>query len=282
VRQRLTETSGGEGQPLDVHGKRLIDCYDQLVGILRNRLGQNHAHFLAQPRIEPSGAITWFTPLAGEAIAADTLAPEERQRLKDRAGRIIGDIHGVASDIQAEGAAGQMIADMLRAAAELAPGAPLFSVDGKPVVALWGHRASGASSVDARASAPIVTAAPASSRPLPSPPPSASTPNAVAGSTVLANSQTGASASTITSERDSRDGRPRTALVIGLAVLALIAALLWFLKDELIAGGASDTAARDLDMQIAQAEARTKVLEAEIARRQGKGPPVKCVPESKK
>ena len=40
--------------------------------------------------------------------------------------------------------------------------------------------------------------------------------------------------------------------------------------------------AKDLDMQIAQVEARNKVLESEIARRQGKGPAVKCVPESKK
>ena len=284
MRQRLTETSGGEGQPLDVHGKRLIDCYDQLVGILRNRLGQNHAHFLAQPRVEPTGAITWFTPLAGAVIAADALAPEERQRLKDRADRIIADIHGVASDIQAEGAAGQMIADMVRAAAQLAPGAPLFSVEGKPVVALWGHRASGVSMTDGRASAPIAAAVAASARSAVNPPsPIPSGPYPSGGNTVLANSQTGATASTITPERDRRNGkRQRTAVLLALGALALVAVLVWFLRDELIAGGGNDTAARDLDMQIAQAEARTKVLEAEIARRHGKGPAVKCVPESKK
>ena len=283
MRQRLTETPGGQGQPLDVHGKRLIDCYDQLAGILRNRLGQNHAHFLAQPRVEPSGSITWFTPLAGAVVPADALAPEERQRLRDRADRILGDIHGVASDIQGEGAAGQMIADMLRAAAELAPGAPLFSVDGKPVVALWGHRGSGAASSDSRAAAPVGPAVAVSGRTAPRPPPVASASPASTGNTVLANSQTAATASNIAVGRDPRDGkRQRAGLVIGLAALVLLVALLWFFKGHFIDGSQVDTAGRDLEMQIAQVEARNKVLEAEIARRQGKGPPVKCVPESKK
>jgi hypothetical protein len=282
VRQRLTETSGGEGQPLDVHGKRLIDCYDQLVGILRNRLGQNHAHFLAQPRVEPSGSITWFTPLAGAVVTADALAPEERQRLKDRAERIVGDIHGVASDIQAEGAAGQMIADMLRAAAQLAPGAPLFSVDGKPVVALWGHRGSGASATDFRPSAPGAPAAAPLRSAAVSPPPITTAPHVPASSTVLANSHTGATPPKIAVSSDSAAGKRRAAgLVFALAAIAVLLALLWNFRDYL-GGGNGDALARDLDMQIAQAEARTKVLETEIARRQGKGAPVKCVPESKK
>ena len=98
--QRLAETSRGEGLPLDVHGKRLIDCYDQLVGILRNRLGQNHAHLLAQPRVQPSGAIQWYTPLAGPVVRAEALPSDERQRLQDRAERILGYIQGVSNDIQ--------------------------------------------------------------------------------------------------------------------------------------------------------------------------------------
>src|SRR5690349_6994782 len=91
VPQRLAETSGAEGQPLDVHGKRLIDCYDQLVGILRNRLGQNHANLFAQPRAQSSGAMAWYTPMTGSVVRADALPPEERQRLQERAQRILGD-----------------------------------------------------------------------------------------------------------------------------------------------------------------------------------------------
>jgi hypothetical protein len=277
VPQRLAETSRGDGEPLDVHGKRLIDCYDQLAGILRNRLGQNHAQFLAQPRAQASGAIQWYTPLAGNVVRADALPPEERQRLQDRAQRILGDIQGVASDIESEGAAGQMIGAMLRAASHLAPQAPLFSVDGKPVVILWGHRSS--APVSAEATTPNVTpvATPSKTVPLQ---PQAHTSTAPA---VPANSGAEAIASKIpvTDDAHARK-RQRNRIIAACAALIAVAAIAFGLRHFWLREGDSDASAGDLDTMIAQTEERNRVLEADIARMKGKGPAVKCVPEAKK
>jgi hypothetical protein len=275
VPQRLAETSRGEGQPLDVHGKRLIDCYDQLVGILRNRLGQNHAHLLAQPRVQPSGAIQWYTPLAGAVVRAEALPPEDRQRLQDRAERILGDIQGVANDIRSEGAAGQMIADMLRAAAQLAPEAPLFSVDGKPVAILWGHRSTDApplvtptDAVSARRAATPSSTVPVQPEPA-----------------VPANTQPEVVAAKIPEASDGAAAKRRRMLVLAACagVIALLA-LLFGLRQFVFTDHVTAASADDLDTKIAEVESRNRVLEAEIARAKdkGKGPAVKCVPEPKK
>jgi len=275
VPQRLVETSRGEGQPLDVHGKRLIDCYDQLVGILRNRLGQNHAHLLAQPRVQPSGAIQWYTPLPGAVVRAEALPPEERQRLQERAERILGDILGVANDIQSEGAAGQLIADMLRAAAQLAPGAPLFSVDGKPVAILWGHRSTDAPPLVAAADRANAIPAATLSSTVPVRPQSA----------VPANTQPEVVAAKIPEASDGAAAKRRRMLVLAACagVIALLA-LLFGLRQFAFSDHVTAASADDLDTKIAEVESRNRVLEAEIARAKdkGKGPAVKCVPEPKK
>jgi hypothetical protein len=93
----------------------------------------------------------------------------------------------------------------------------------------------------------------------------------------------GATASNIARAGDAGAGKRRaTGLLFALAATAVLLVLLWNFRGYLTGGDEGDALARDLDMQIAQAETRNKVLEAEIARRHGKGAPVKCVPESKK
>jgi hypothetical protein len=263
VRQRLTETSAELGQPLDVHGRRLIDCYDQLAGILRNRLGQNHAHFLAQP-VERSGSISWFTQLAGEVVGEDALIPEERQRLKDRASQILGDIEGLAADIRTEGATGPMLGEMLRAAAQLAPGASLFSVGGKPVITLWGHR-SASSNEPAR-------------RTMPNGVPQV---NTVA---IAAHSAPSGGATATQPAVSGGRARPaiagiqaRTWIIPALIGLSVLIVLLWGMRSCSTARVEPD--APDLTAQIAEVEARNKALEVEIAQRKSNAPRVKCVPE---
>ena len=71
---------GDDVHPLDVHGRRVIDCHEQLAGILRNRLGQNHADFFAQPaQAAGSRSIVWSTTLPGEVAGVDALAPDEKR-----------------------------------------------------------------------------------------------------------------------------------------------------------------------------------------------------------
>jgi hypothetical protein len=283
VPQRLAETSGGENEPLEIHGKRLIDCYDQLVGILRNRLGQNHAHFFAQPRVGASGSITWFTPLPGAVVRADELPPEERQRLEERAQRILGDVHGVATDIQSQGPGGQMIADMLRAAAQIAPRAPLYSIDGKPVVTLWGHRSSGAAVASA---APALRAEPAAAAPasaVSSAVARGTAPASTPSSPAPAASQAGPIPSKATTAGATGMRSYQRVALFAASALVLLAALFWGWRQFTMRAYDKTASAGDIDAQITRAEARNRLLESEIARLKTKGAPaVKCVPDSKK
>jgi hypothetical protein len=65
--------------------------------------------------------------------------------------------------------------------------------------------------------------------------------------------------------------------------VVVLLGLLWGLR-EFALGTHESGASADLDAQIAEAESRNRVLEAEIAKMKGKGkgPAVKCVPELKK
>ena len=146
MRQRLTETPGDDVHPLDIHGRRVIDCHEQLVGILRNRLGQNHADFFAQPALTAgSRAIVWYTSVPGEVAAVDC-ASARRAAASHAARRAHPGRRGRAcrADRVRRTRRDEPWASFCRAAAQVAPGAPLFSVGGKVVAVLWGHRSANA------------------------------------------------------------------------------------------------------------------------------------------
>jgi hypothetical protein len=275
VRQRLTETSADQGQPLDIHGRRLIDAYEQLVGILRNRLGQNHAHFFAQPVAGRSGSITWFTPLPGDVVPADALGAEERQRLQDRAERILGDVEGVASDIQSD-SAGRLVGDMLRAAAQVAPAAPLFSVGGKPVTVLWGHHSGTSSATAPRATSAVASSAGPSTAMPDRALHTSSEPTVTTRSTVGGHAPASAASIAIGSDVDAR--KRRVWLLSALIALAALTLVVLGLRSCSVVRNEADPLTGELTAQIAAVEARNRTLETEIARR-NKPDAVKCVPD---
>jgi hypothetical protein len=259
LRQRLTETPGDDVHPLDIHGRRVIDCHEQLVGILRNRLGQNHADFFSQPAVTAgSRAIVWYTSVPGEAAAVTALSPDEQQRLTQRAERILGDVEGLAAQTASDGPAGRTVGELLSAAAQVAPGAPLFSVGGKVVAVLWGHRSANAP----RAHGPASNA--------PEPVPAQSV---VHGTTQTAVS--GAAVGTHTAE-STKTQRPAW-IVPALVALVAVVLLAWAWQSDFLGQLAGQGG--DLRVQIAAAEARNQDLASRISELKKKPAALKCVPE---
>jgi len=259
--QSLTKTPPDAGQALQVNARVLGTAHEQIVSILRSRLGQNHGDLLAVPKAEASGGIAWGTPLAGAVVPAAQLPEDERAKLQQRAERFLSEIRGLAQQLRAEGPAALVVAQMLEAAVQTPPGDWLYSVGGKPVLVMWGHAAAG---VVPLAASPIATAAPVAAAP--------ATPTAPVAAAAAAFPPPPPPVTPPPSP-----GQPwKRWLLWGLLALVLLALLLWGLKR------CSDTPQADAGLaeQIVQAEARNKALEDELAAQRGKAPAMQCVPDA--
>ena len=255
--QSLITTRADAGQALQVGGRALTAAHEQLVGVLRQRLGQSHGELLASPRLLADGGVAWSTPLTAPAVPATTLPADERERLQQRVERMLADIRTLAAGLRSEGPAALVVAQMLDQATQQPPGDWLYSVGGKPVLVMWGHAAPGTSAV------PLATATAAASAP--------------AGGTGPAIDLAGITPASITPASGLVVARPgwRRWLPWGLLALLLLAALLWGLK----ACSETPTADPALDQALAQAEARNQALEEELARRRAAAPAMQCVAE---
>jgi hypothetical protein len=280
VPQRLLHTAANTAIPLDVQGRQLLGAHAQVVSILHSRLGRAHGDLLAIPLPDAQG-VAWSTALAGEVVPATALPPEERARLDKRAQQMLSDIRSLGVQLAAEGAAAQMVGQMLERAAQTPPGDWLYSVGGKPVLAMWGHSdkaqqavpaamtaaaaaAAGPGAVAAAASAPgaavepcaaaAATATAASAPPEPAAGPAAGrSVGTSAGSQAVTGS--GAPASQQPASRRWQWGL--------LAVPLLVAAVFALARSCTPLPPVDDT----LDRQIADANARNNALEDEIARK---------------
>lgn len=265
--QRLTQTPGGTGHALDVNGRQPVGAHEQLASILASRLGRDHADLLATPKLEADGKITWSTPLAGEITPATQLPAEERRRLEQRAERILADVRGLAEQLRSEGPAAQMAGDMLAQAAQVPAGDWLYRVGGKPVLVMWGH---GDSPMASRPEAAAPAAGPPAAA-LPSGTPPFGAPPAVEAAVGAA----AAPAASDASPGDSRAGPWKRRLPWLLPLIALLALLAWGLGR--IADAPVQSA--DLSIRLAEAEARNKAMEQEIAQRHERRSQLQCVPE---
>jgi hypothetical protein len=253
VLQKLTQTPAGAGQSLEVGGRPLTAAHEQIVGILRQRLGQNHGELFATPRVLADGAMAWTTPLSAPAVPAAQLAADERAKLDQRVDRLLTDIRGLADQLRAEGGTAALVAPLLDRATMLPPGDWLYSVGGKPVLVLWGHIAPGA--------------VPPPLQPQPGAGPAGASQPAAAGTAAAATAAAGAATTAPASRRWP------WLLAGGLLMLA---ALLWALRS------CTDPAAVDpaLAEELAQAEARNLALEEDLARRRAAAPQLMCMAEA--
>lgn len=270
--QSLIHTPPGAGQALQVNGRALGMAHAQIISILRNRLGQNHGDLLAEPQLQGDGSTVWRTALAGAVLPASQLPDDERQKLQQRAQRFAGEIRGLAQQLQGEGGASPLVAQMLEAAVQSPPGDWLFSVGGKPVLAMWGHAAAGA----------VLPAAAATALPAGATPTAASAampPAAPAAAAGTADPLVSAAAAG--HALPPPPPPPPTAPSKGWRrwlPWALLALLLLALLLAWRSCSPAQTAAADLTSQIAEAEARNAQLEQDLARKTAAQQ--QCVPDA--
>ncbi|MBX3604741.1 MAG: hypothetical protein KF788_05705 [Piscinibacter sp.] len=257
--QGLIKSRADAGTPLQVGGRALTAAHEQIAGILRSRLGQNHAELLAIPKPDADGGIAWSTNLTGPVLPAAQLPEDERTKLQQRAERFLSEIRGLAQQLRGEGPASTLVAQMLEQAARQPPGDWLYSVGGRPVMVMWGHAAAGASAPPVAPVAAAAAAAAPAAMPAAAAEPGAPVPPVPAAAAAAAT-----------------PGRPWIRwLLWALLLLLLLALLFWGWKrcSEMPVADAG------LDEQIAQAEARNKALEDELSNKRGAPPPMQCVPD---
>ena len=263
--QRLLQTSRSAGFGLEVRGRSLLASHEQIVNILRSRLGQAHGDLLAVPKIEADG-VAWSTALSGDAVLASTLPPDERDKLQKRAERLLNDIRGLGQQLAAEGAAAQMVGEMIALATQVPPGDWLYSVGGKPVMVMWGH----AATPQPPAAAPPPMTAPTHAAAAAAVPAAATTAHDPALAAAIQSLEPPVQASAAVPAAPA----PQRRWLWALLLLPLLAALLFFgLR------GCKDAAAPadDLSAQLGEAQARNKALEDDIARKKAQAPQFMCV-----
>lgn len=135
----LLVTTASEGlQPLGSAAQR---SFELVTATLRDRLSPDHAALFAEPVASEHGdRIDWYAPAAGPARRLTDLPDDESKALRDRLGRLVGDIRALA-DTLAAGATpeDQRLAEALTNALEV-PGEDMIWAVGDaaaPVLVHW-------------------------------------------------------------------------------------------------------------------------------------------------
>ncbi len=91
----LTTTSSEGLQPLGSAPQR---SFELVSGAVRDRLGPEHGAIFGEPVASEHGdQIDWYAPVNGKVVALADLPQAEQQALRDRLGRLIGDIRAEAA-----------------------------------------------------------------------------------------------------------------------------------------------------------------------------------------
>lgn len=277
--QSLIRTSADAGQPLRHGGALLIASHEAIVTLLRSRLGSNQAELLAKPRVAPDGSIAWSTGLAGPVVRGSELGEEERADLQRRCDRFTENIRALAAALATEGWNGAAWSVMVERALVRPAGDWLFSVDDRPVLAMWGHVGPSealppdplppvAAPVHAAASpvsAPVSALAPAPWMPTP-----AQTAADVANG-ARESRPTAAPAPTIAKGGSPANGAaphwlPPFVAALGIAALALVGVAAWRLAAAGLLPGFGG-----VDDRIAAAESRNAELQSRLQSQPGNG-----------
>lgn len=135
-------TTAPEGlQPLGAAAQR---SWELLTGVLRDRLGEDHAALLAEPVPSEHGdRIDWHAPVEGTGLPLSALEPGDRQALRARLDALVADIRAEADRLaQSADAADRRLAEALGNALEIPGEEMIFAIrtpEGglRPVLVHW-------------------------------------------------------------------------------------------------------------------------------------------------
>ncbi len=135
---RLIEAASGTLRPLLPPGRDAPLWHAALTAEIARHLSPAHAALLARP--EPTaGGMAWLADGAARSRYAD-LPAAGRRALDVAAGAILSDIRRLAESGKAP-----VVREAWPALMEIPDMGHLFAVDGRPVLAAWGHAGAGAS-----------------------------------------------------------------------------------------------------------------------------------------
>src|SRR5580704_7846269 len=144
-------------RPLGVRGDPLHAVADQLLAVIRRRLGDGPADLLAEPQLRETGdGIDWYAARSGPVRRLADLDENERADVLATIQSHLDSIRTLGA--QLKDSSGSEEARLIGRSLELATTRPsddfVYVVDGQPVITAWGYEADAAASLQAFSAPP--------------------------------------------------------------------------------------------------------------------------------
>jgi hypothetical protein len=145
-------------RPLGVRGDPLHAVANQLLAVIRRRLGDGPADLLAEPQMRETGdGIDWYAARSGSVRRLADLDETERAQVLATVESHLDSIRTLGGQLKDSSASEE--ARLIGRSLELATTRPsddfVYLVDGQPVIAAWGYEADAAASLQAFAPPPV-------------------------------------------------------------------------------------------------------------------------------
>jgi hypothetical protein len=145
-------------RPLGVRGDPLHAVANQLLAVIRRRLGDGPADLLAEPQMRETGdGIDWYAARSGSVRRLADLDESERASVLATVESHLESIRTLGGQLKDSSASEE--ARLIGRSLELATTRPsddfVYVVDGQPVIAAWGYEADAAASLQAFAPPPV-------------------------------------------------------------------------------------------------------------------------------
>jgi hypothetical protein len=145
-------------RPLGVRGDPLHAVANQLLAVIRRRLGDGPADLLAEPQMRETGdGIDWYAARSGSVRRLADLDETERTSVLATVESHLESIRTLGGQLKDSSASEE--ARLIGRSLELATTRPsddfVYVVDGQPVIAAWGYEADAAASLQAFAPPPV-------------------------------------------------------------------------------------------------------------------------------
>jgi len=135
----IFETSLVGYKPIIWYGELLISRFSQIQDVLREKLGEEYAHLLAEPTMNPAQAeVTWLSPvMSASSVNLESLPAQEQNQIREKLARMLAKIRALAEELKAIPNYEQL-GEILEICTEI-PSTDCVKVDGEKIaMVMWG------------------------------------------------------------------------------------------------------------------------------------------------